>query len=79
MSSYERSNELAAGDNSQSLAARIIERCFGQSIADSFSFELLRHFGMSEDDRAVPPAILGHSKHTIDIDLEAARLFVVSD
>ena len=79
MTAYECSNELAAGDDSQSLAACIIERRSRKRIADSLSFELRRHFGMSEDDRPVPAAILTHGKLTIDFDFEAARVFVVSD
>ena len=79
MSSNVRGNERAAGDDSQSLAARIVERRLCKRIADSFSRQFLRHFSVSEDDRPVPATILAHAKLTIDIDLEAARVFVVSD
>ena len=79
MSLYESGDERAAGDDSQSLAARVVESRFRESVADSLSLRLRRHLRMSEDDRPVPATILAYAQLTIDIDFETTRVFVVSD
>jgi hypothetical protein len=75
--SNESIDERAAGDDTHSLAARVIQRGSRQRVSNSLAFEAGRDLGMREDDRSITPLVLGCGKLPTKIDLEPVRSFVI--
>src|SRR5438477_9049848 len=79
MLSDETGDEGAFGDHFEPLPADDLERALRQARADAFAGKRGRHLGVGERDGSGRAAIIGNSRMTVGVELEAAALRVVAD